>query len=200
MIKVRRKKCHGDFCGYKEAGDTGESEFDRPQSSSSSEPSKYVQWKAANAIQTQLSKTNEAVKEFREEKKQRILAEVKENISVAHMKRNLTDLSHSVSIRPSSAGSTNTPNAASASYKKEKCFPIAFRLIANARTEMKYMSDDLAKWYLCDRAKRRRGDGPWLYVTSPNVSSAYKVPQTARCILGMGRKYLMCKNTIIRRF
>ena len=47
---------------------------------------------------------------------------------------------------------------------------------------MRYMPDDLAKWYLCDRAKRRRGDGPWLYVTSPNVSSAYKVPQTARCI------------------
>ena len=37
VIRVRRKKCHGDFCGYKEAGDAVESEFERPQSSSSGE-------------------------------------------------------------------------------------------------------------------------------------------------------------------
>merc|ERR1711871_757937 len=69
-----------------------------------------------------------------------------------------------------------------ANVSKAKTYPLAFRLIANARVNMQYMSDDLAKWYLTERMAKRRGDGPWLYITSPSRTSKYTPGRAVRCI------------------
>ena len=193
VIKVKRKQCHGDFCSYKDKNVRSDDEIEdhidqgakiRPRSSSPRKKQKYTRWTREDAKRKEFNKTNKQVQELREKHKNVLVAEVQDTISTSQMKRNLRQNSPN-STRPSSTGSTSeTSNRMKIKQKSEKkqAHPLAFRLIANARVDMQYMSDDLVKWYLTDRAQKRRGDGPWLYVTAPNRTSKYVVGRTVRCL------------------
>ncbi len=202
IVKVHRKQCHGDFCGYRDknvkSDDEDEEEMmPRPRSSSPQKKQKYVRWTRESAMKKEFNKTNKQVQELREKHKIALVAEVQENLETSQMKRNLRQASPQTQ-RPSSTGSTASSTASTrrrekksntksrfkslSKNDKQSTYPLAFRLIANARVDMQYMSDNLAKWYLTDRSQKRRGDGPWLYVTAPSRTSKYTVGRTVRCL------------------
>jgi hypothetical protein len=178
VIKVHRKSCHGDFCSFvdKNSQDQIGSE-DLSVESSEAKPA----WTRQNAIKAEWKKTSKQMDKVRQQHKEDIVSSVRATIIRSGSKFDDDNDESNHNERPSTTESFEKPRK-TVKNKKHKSYPLAFRMIANARIDTQYMPDELTRWYMTNRANTRRGDGPWIHVIAPINGKKYNAGRSVRCV------------------
>jgi hypothetical protein len=143
VIAFGKARCNGDFCNFHEDMERQKSEI----AAEVANKEHYVPWKAKDAKKDEWNKLQDD-KQSGTGKDARVEEEEERIVDRRSLFR---QQQHKTTFTLSTAKQL-----------------VLYRAIADARsTNLRCMPTDMLRWHVSGRAKRRRGAGPWLYVSIP---------------------------------
>ena len=159
-IALSKANCNGDFCHFYQ--DIENAKLEKVEKENQKD---YVPWKANDAKKSEWKQLQDDKEAGMED------TESKEYNDVSSANTNTTLVVSATSTKSFKQQNRNSPSSSK--------LLLPYRSIADARSiGLRHMPVNMLRWHVTKRAKRRRGQGPWVSVSIPEMNMGSSLSYT----------------------